>query len=243
MIRTLWFYGTLFFSSAFFASLTLLAALFGVRPRAGGVYDWCTVGWSRLILRGAGTPVRVEGLERVPDEPVVYASNHSSMFDIWALAAVLPGSTRFVAKRELARIPLLGAAMIRAGHVMIDRQVKTRALEAYAQAAAQIRRGISPIVFPEGTRSLTGELLPFKNAPFGLAIAAHAPVVPIYVHQTFRILPKGARIMRPRPIRVTVGDPVPTAGLGPDDRQALRDRVHDAIAELRARVDSVTTLS
>ena len=123
MIRTAWFALVLVVSSAFHATVVILAALVGVkrRPGGGGIYDWGTNDWSRDLLRAAGTPVRVVGLERVPAGPVVYASNHSSMFDIWALAASLPGSIRFVAKQELARVPLVGRAMITAGHVVIDR--------------------------------------------------------------------------------------------------------------------------
>src|SRR5205807_2875895 len=117
MIRTLWFYAVLVVSSLVHSVGVIAAALLGVKRRSGGggVYDWGTNDWSRQVLRAAGTPVRVEGMERIPDGPVVYASNHSSMFDIWALAATLPGSVRMVAKQELARIPLLGRAMVTAG--------------------------------------------------------------------------------------------------------------------------------
>lgn len=239
MIRVLWYYLVLVASSVYHALAVLLAGLGGWRHRPGGVYDWGARDWSRQILRAAGTPVAVEGLERIPrGTPVVYASNHSSMFDIWALSATLPGSTRFVAKQELGRIPLVGAAMRRAGHITIDRRVKTRAFQAYERAAETIRRGYSAIVFPEGTRSRTGELLPFKNAPFALAIAAQVPVVPVYVHNTFEILPKGKWALHPRPIRVLIGEPIPTAGLTPEDRDALRERVRAAILALRARVDA-----
>src|SRR2546430_8236395 len=103
----------------------------------------------------------VGGLGRVPAGPVVYASNHSSMFDIWALAATLPGSVRFVAKQELGRIPLLGRAMITAGHIMIDRANPARALEVYRQAAAGIGSGISAVVLPQSTPTPTREPLPF----------------------------------------------------------------------------------
>ncbi len=229
-------------STLLHALAAIVAALLGVqrRPGGGGVYDWATVDWSRRLLRVAGTPVVAEGLERIPaSQPVVYASNHTSMFDIWALAATLPGSTRFVAKQELGRVPILGLAMRRAGHILIDRFNRARAFEAYDQAAATIRSGISPIVFPEGTRSPTGELLPFKNAPFGLAIAAQVPIVPVYVHGTHRILPKGSLRLRPQPIRLLVGEPIPTAGLALTDREGLRDRVRAAIVALRARVDAV----
>src|SRR3989449_10535647 len=99
-----------------------------------------------------------------------YAANHSSMFDIWALAATLPGSVRMVAKQELARIPLLGRAMVTAGHPTIDRPHPARALGAYRRAAENIPGGTPALVVPEGTRSRPGALLPFHNAPFRLAI-------------------------------------------------------------------------
>jgi len=234
MIRTLWYYVVLLVSTVVHAVGTIGAALLGVRHRSGGVYDWGTRDWSRWILRAAGTPVVVEGRERIPHSgPVVYASNHSSMFDIWALSAALPGSTRFVAKQELARIPLLGPAMLRAGHVIIDRSNRARAFEAYEQAARTVRGGISAIVFPEGTRSRSGELLPFKNAPFGLAIAAQVPVVPVYVDGTFRILPKGAWRLRRMPIRIRIGAPLATAGLTLDDRETLRQMAYTAILALQ----------
>jgi len=240
MIRTLWFYAVLVVSTVIHSTGVILAALLGVkrRPGGGGVYDWGTTDWSRQILQAAGTPVEIEGLHRIPDGPVVYAANHSSMFDIWALAATLPGSVRMVAKQELARIPLLGRAMVTAGHVVIDRPHPRRALEAYERAAAVIRSGMSAVVFPEGTRSRTGELLSFKNAPFGLAIAAQVPVVPLYIRNTFEIMPKGGFLLRPRPIQIEVGDPIPTAGMALERRQELRDRVHGAILGLKTRVDA-----
>jgi 1-acyl-sn-glycerol-3-phosphate acyltransferase len=237
MIRTLWFYMVLIPSTIIHSLGPVIAGLLGVKHRPGGVYDWGASDWGRSLLRAAGTPVHAEGLERIPEGPVVYASNHSSMFDIWALAATLPGSTRFVSKEEITRIPLLGGAMRAAGHIGIDRAVKKRAFEAYDKVGRIIRSGISAIVFPEGTRSRTGELLPFKNAPFGLAIAAQVPLVPVYVHNTFQILPKGGFRLRPRPIRILVGEPIATTGMTAADRERLRERVRAAILALKARVD------
>ena len=237
-VRTLWYYVVLLFSTIVHATGAVVAGLVRVRNRRGGIYDWATVDWSRDILRAAGTPVAAEGLELIPrDQPVMYVSNHSSMFDIWALSATLPGSIRFVAKQELFKIPLLGRAMRAAGHIAIDRAARKKAFEAYDEASRMIRAGTStPVVFPEGTRSRTGELLPFKNAPFGLAIAAQVPIVPVYVHHTFEILPKGAWRLRPRPIRLLVGPPIPTQGLQPDDRERLRDQVRAAMVALQSKV-------
>jgi len=239
VIRTAWFYIVVVCSTIIHATAPIVAAILRIRYRPGGVYDWGTNDWSRDLLAAAGTEVRAEGLERIPrDQPVVYASNHSSMFDIWALAATLPGSVRFVAKEELTRVPLLGPGMLAAGHISIDRGRKKQAFEAYARAAQTIRSGFSAVVFPEGTRSRTGELLPFKNAPFGLAIAAQVPLVPVYVHNTFEILPKGGFRLHPRPILIRIGEPIPTEGLTPQDRERLRDRVRAAILDLKARVDA-----
>ncbi|PYP28186.1 MAG: 1-acyl-sn-glycerol-3-phosphate acyltransferase [Gemmatimonadetes bacterium] len=239
MIRTIWFYLVLVVSSVIHAGGVIVAALLGVKRRPGGIYDWGATDWARDIIAAAGTPVELQGADRIPrNQPVVYASNHSSMFDIWALAATLPGSVRFVAKQELVKVPLVGRAMLAAGHVAIDRFNRARAFEAYERAAAVIRGGISAVVFPEGTRSRTGELLPFKNAPFGLAIAAGVPVVPVYVHNSFQILPKGGVRLHPRPIRVLIGEPIATAGLSLDHRQLLAERTRAALLALRARVDS-----
>src|SRR5256712_7605792 len=126
------------------------------------------------------------------------------MLHIWARGATLPGTWRTVPQQDLARITLLGRAMVTAGDLTIDRAHPARALEAYRRAAEIIRGGTSALLFPEGTRSRTGELLPFKNAPFGLAIAAQVPVVPVYVGNTFEIMPNGRVFLRPRPIRLVI---------------------------------------
>src|SRR5437764_12689818 len=182
MIRTVWFYVVLVVSSVIHAGGVLVAALAGVKRRPGGVYDWGASDWARDIIAAAGTPVALEGAERIPPhQPVVYASNHSSMFDIWALAAVLPGSVRFVAKQELVKVPLLGRAMLAAGHVAIDRFNRARAFEAYERAAAVIRGGISAVVFPEAPRSRPGRRLPSKNPPSALPTPAAVPVAPATV--------------------------------------------------------------
>jgi len=234
MLRTVWFFLVLIASTLWFGTGVVIAGLLGVERRPGGVYDRAAKRWARNALWAAGVPYRVVGLEAVAvDRPFVIASNPQSWFDIFLLAAALPGSLRFVAKKELARVPLLGRAMRHAGHIFIDRQNRQAAFGAYEEAAAAIREGISAVVFPEGTRSRTGELLPFKKGPFVLAIAAGVPLVPAYCAGTFTLLPKGSWRIRPHPVALLFGRPIPTEGLRYEDRERLMEQTRRAIEQLR----------
>ena len=241
MLRTAWFLLNLAAYTFWYGSKAVLAGLLGLPNRPGGVYDQCAQLWSARMIKVSGVELRVSGYENVPqDRPVIYVSNHQSFFDIWALATVVPGQTRFVAKKELQRIPILGRAMRAAGHIYIDRQNRQAAFSAYEEAAAYIKRGMSAVLFPEGTRSLTGELLPFKKGPFVLALAAQVPIVPVYSAGTFTLMPKGSMRLEPHPIALLFGEPIPTAGLDYDDREQLMTASREAIEQLR--VDSQRVL-
>jgi 1-acyl-sn-glycerol-3-phosphate acyltransferase len=133
MLRTGWFLLNLFVFTFWYGSLAIVSGLLRIPNRPGGVYDHCARGWSRKLLRASGAELEVVGAENLSkDHPVVYVSNHQSWFDIFALASTLPGQMRFVAKKELAKIPLLGRAMRSAEHIFIDRQNR--------QAAFSVRR-------------------------------------------------------------------------------------------------------
>jgi len=216
----------------------ILASWAGVKYRPGGIYDRAGRGWGRGMIRGTGVTVETVGLERLdPARPVMFASNHSSMMDIWALMAVIPHSFRFVAKQELLKIPLFGRAMRSAGHISIDRSRIKSTLGAYQEAAETMRRGLSAVVFVEGTRGSGGDLLPFKRGSFSLGILAAVPVVPVYIADSWRILPSGSRRPIPGPIHILFGEPIPTTGLTVDDRDALAARTRAAMERLRAGVD------
>jgi len=235
MLRSLTYLITLAAATIWYGSKAIVAALVGVKNRPGGLYDGAGRSWARWLLRTSGVEVRTEGFDRIPQgQPVVFVSNHQSFFDIIALAGTLPGTYRFVAKKELAKVPVFGQALRAAGHIYIDRQNRQAAFGAYESAAAVIRSGTSAIVFAEGTRSRTGNLLPFKKGPFVLAIAAQVPVVPVYCAHTFGILPKGNIRIRPRPVTLYFGDPIPTSGMDYEDRERLLQRARRVIEDFVA---------
>lgn len=211
--------------------------------RPGGFLDTVARTYSRQILYAAGLSLEVRGLEHLaPIGPQMVACNHQSFFDILAVMAVLPVRVRFVAKKELFRVPFFGWAIGTLGHIRLDRHNLKQAFAAYELAAKTLaQEKLHVAVFPEGTRSRSGELQPFKKGPSVLAIAAGATVVPCYCAGTFGILPKGSIWVRPRPVQVLFGPPLDASGLTYEDRDAFTARLREAILALRAQsVDAST---
>ncbi|HJU66050.1 MAG TPA: lysophospholipid acyltransferase family protein, partial [Gemmatimonadaceae bacterium] len=208
----------------------VVATMLGVKVRAGSFWEDIPRIWTRAVLRAAGARVKVINPEHMaPGEPRVYVANHVSWFDVFALAAVLP-RYRFVAKKELFKIPIFGPAAGQVAGIYIDRHNRKAAFESYRDAAERMRGGISVIVFPEGTRGRSYELRPFKKGPFVLAIAAQVPIVPCVVHGTKEIQGKGEATVRAGEIEVTLLEPIPTAGLSYEERDELLRRVWTAMA-------------
>jgi 1-acyl-sn-glycerol-3-phosphate acyltransferase len=187
--------------------------------------------WVRWCLRTCGVSVEAEGLENVaPDgQPSIIMSNHQSVFDTAALIATLPISWRFVAKRELTRIPVFGWALVVGGHVIVDRGNREKAVASLRRAAERVRGGTNVIVFPEGTRSASGTLGEFKSGGFHLAIESGVPVVPATVSGSCRITPKRSLRIESGRILIRYGRPIPTEKLSIDDRAWLKEQVREAI--------------
>jgi 1-acyl-sn-glycerol-3-phosphate acyltransferase len=207
-----------------------LACVVGLVDRSGESAVWMARRWVDWILRTCGIEVEASGLDRLdPAQPYVFMSNHQSVFDIVALVATIPRSFRFVAKHELTRIPVFGWALVVGGHVIVDRRDRERAIASLERAAAKIRRGTSVIVFPEGTRSPSGALAPFKSGGFHLVIAAQVPVVPVSVSGSRSITPKRSLRIESGRIRVHFGAPIATEKLDIEDRAWLKEQVREAI--------------
>jgi 1-acyl-sn-glycerol-3-phosphate acyltransferase len=187
-----------------------------------------------LALALAGIRYRVTGGDRVPrDCAVVFCSNHESNVDPPVLFLALHKRLHVLFKTELQKLPVLGKVMVRGGFVPVDRDRREASMASIDRAAASIRQGNSFLIFPEGTRSRTAELLPFKKGGFIMAIKAQAPIVPVAVSGGRAAMQKGSWFVRPVMVDVRIGEPVATASYTLDDRDELIEVVRARIEELR----------
>ncbi len=199
------------------------------RRRAG----WLTGEWTSLCLRGAGTDLVVKNAERLGvGRGQILVSNHQSWFDIFALGTALRRDFSFVGKKEVSRIPVVGPAWERVGHIAIDRSDREAAIASLERADDLLREGRTIIMFPEGTRSPTGELGRFKKGAFVMAIKSQVPILPVGIHGTRQIMKKGDWRMFPGTATIVVGNPIDTRGLTLKDRNRLSRKCREEVARL-----------
>jgi 1-acyl-sn-glycerol-3-phosphate acyltransferase len=230
IIRSILFYICLFLSTLIFGTSAVIAAYITKKEETSHLIGRL---WGNFNLWAAGVTVEVSGMHNFdPAQSYVYAANHQSGFDIYAILGKLRVQFRWLAKQELFKIPVLGHAMSAIGYIPINRDDRRRAFKSIAQAADRVKHGTSVVIFPEGTRSPDGVLQPFKKGGFILAIQSQRPIVPISISGSHRILPKeGHWKIEPGAIRMTIGRPIPTAGLSTRDRDKLINDVRNAIRQ------------
>jgi 1-acyl-sn-glycerol-3-phosphate acyltransferase len=185
-----------------------------------------------LALALAGIRYRVSGRENIPSTAVVFAANHESNVDPPVLFLGLHPCLHILYKAELHKIPIMGTVFDVGGFVAVDRSDREKAMASIEQGARSLRAGHSFLIFPEGTRSRTGELLPFKKGGFIMAIRAQVPVVPVAISGGREAMRKGSPIVRPVRVTVRIGRPIPTEGMGIDQRDELITRVRAEVQNL-----------
>jgi len=188
--------------------------------------------WSKFLAFLSGIPVKIEGLDNVPkNEALVIVSNHQGAADIMILLAYLPAYFRFVIKKELFKIPFFGWYLRKAGYVSVERGAGEKAHRMFSEAEAVLKSGDNILIFPEGTRSRTGELQPFKRGSLLLAFRAKVRVLPVAIQGSFNILPPKSIFYNIVPVKVKIGKPVSLEKYGSNYEKALED-IHETIKDM-----------
>ncbi len=211
-------------------TFSLLSSL---SDREGRIQHWFARTWARMILKTVMIRVRVQGLEHLnPAQTAIYAANHLSALDIPVLYAWLPVQFRIMAKKELFRYPFLGWHLKRSGQIPIDSGNARASLRSLSHASESLRQGTPLVVFPEGGRSVTGQLQEFMGGASYVAIRAQAPIVPIAIVGTDGALPMNSFHLLPGVVELIIGEPISTTGLRVREMDRLTTQVRQAIAEM-----------
>lgn len=192
--------------------------------------------WAKWNLKVAGVDVDTRLETRLPDGPCIFVCNHQGAFDILALFMGLPRRFVFIAKKSVFRYPFIGWHIAAQGFISVDRSNRERSIRSLEIAGARIRNGISVAVFPEGTRSADGSILPFKKGPFVVALQAGVPIIPVALEGSLHVNPKRAWYVCPNTVRILLGPPIETAGLTDAQRDDLIKRVRTEVIRLHQRL-------
>jgi 1-acyl-sn-glycerol-3-phosphate acyltransferase len=200
----------------------------------GLLYDLGHAGcWIALTL--VGIRYRVIGRENIPSQAVVFCSNHESNVDPPVLFQALHRRRHILYKAELRKFPIMKTAFDIGGFVPVDRADREKSIASISRGAASLRAGNSFLIFPEGTRSPDGRLLPFKKGGFIMALEAQVPIVPVAVQGGRDAMRKGSAVVHPVNVTVRIGRPIPTAGLTLADRDEIIERVRTQVQNLLAQ--------
>ena len=239
MIRSAWI---IFASSVltFFLSLTAIAS--GLINPYSKSTNAIVRFWARSLLRISGIKIKVIGLDKIdPAQSYVFMSNHQSTFDIMTCLAVLPGAARFLAKKELFRIPIFAQGMKAVGMIPIDRSNSKKARASLDKAVEEIKNGVSVIIFPEGTRTRDGNIQPFKKGGFILAIKGGIPIAPMVLTGAMQVMQKKDLHLQKGSISIEFLDPIDTSNFSYTQRNELIDNIRDKIIARYEETNKVET--
>ncbi len=217
----------LVFTTFVIGSLITLLSLLGMPDLSSRVFGPL---WARLNIAVSLVTVKVEGLHNLdPQTSYIIAANHQSLVDIYVIYGYLPTNFKWVMKKELRSVPILGVACEAMGHIIVDRSNTNAALGTINLARARIINGKSVLFFPEGTRSRSGSLMPFKKGAFRLAVELGLPILPVVIHGTNKILPSDTTDLAPGNARLEILPPIETSGMDEHDIGELSNLTRNAI--------------
>lgn len=233
LVATVWGWIVILGATAVFGTLALLTSW--VPPRGRLFLFWARA-WSRALLVLCGIPFRVERAAGASSTAQsVFMSNHESLVDIPLLFVGITQSVRFLAKRSLFFVPFMGWSMWLAGFVPVDRRRTEKAADVFVTLERRVAAGHSILVFPEGTRSRSGALQPFRKSGFLLAIRTGLPIIPVAVSGAREVVGADSLWIRRVPAVIRFGEPIPTASLTLSDQKALMEKVRAEILRLSHR--------
>ncbi len=227
MIRSLWLNTFIGIHTIIFCIWGFILSLFDKKD-GKLLHLYAAVPWARIILWVGGVRGEVIGKKNiVPNNSYIFMCNHQSFVDIFVLLANIPTDFKFIMKKELMSIPILGPCMRRAGYMEIERDDPRESIKQLSKAIEKIKKGISVLIFPEGTRSPDGKLLPFKKGGFYIAVRSGCDVVPLYIQGTHPLGPKGSWTMKKGKYKLIIGEPVSVKDYGKKDAEKLMKRIRD----------------
>ena len=219
--------------------LAVFAIASGLWDRSGDTVVRAAQVWSRIVLGAAGVKVVVRRAAPLDaGRPYIFMCNHLSAADIWSLFVAIPFPVRFIAKKQLSKLPFVGWAMRIGRFIFIDRQNASAARRSIEEAARRIHEGASVMIFPEGTRSRDGRLAAFKKGGFHLAIDSGADIVPVGIRGSREVMPKGSLLIRSGEITIEMAAPIATASLSQAERAVLIDRVRNIVLSMTGQPDA-----
>ncbi len=215
------------FSVPIFACLVIFLGIF---DRSKKVVFHISRFWLKLVTLLSGVRIKVEGVQNISSKgPYIFAVNHQSQFDIPALELAVPFSICWLAKKSLFKIPFFGWALNIIGCIPVERENPREGLKSLIAAIEKVKKGNSIVIFPEGTRSLDGKLLPFKSGGFIIAIKSGCPIVPVAIKGSREVLPKGRLWVSPGIIKVKIMPPIQTKNFTLKDKKYLAELVRQKI--------------
>jgi 1-acyl-sn-glycerol-3-phosphate acyltransferase len=229
MFRTAYIFLWVVLSTLFLGITAIIISCFS---HTGNIVHRIARIWGRGILFVSRIRVSVKGFAHIdPQRSYIYMSNHQSNFDIPVLLAYLPVQFRWLAKAELFKIPIFSRAMRGAGYIRIDRSNRESAIESLKEAAAKMKDGVSVMIFPEGTRSLDGNIRPFKKGGFVMAVDTGVPIVPIILRGTWPIMAKSSWRINSGQVFIEIEKPIDTTGYTRENKDDLIENVRSVICK------------